>query len=457
VIIDEWVRNIIESSFEILDAEVVEDAKRRIIDIVGCMIGGANAPGCSMVRDLVKEWGGKQEATILVHGVKAPAHNVAMVNSIMARSFDYGVLIPYIDGKPVIGHISETTIPTAITMAERKNIGGKELITALVLGDDIASRLLKASDKGPPKGWDCTGTVAVFGATAIASKLMELNTHQILNAFGIAINQLAGTMQNVEDGVHSFKLPQGLSARAGIFSAELASKGFTGMKDPLLSREGYFALYSPTYDPEILTKELGRKFYADSTFKPYPSCRCIHPAIDCTLNLVRDYDIKTEDIDEVNLNVTPAHCDSAMGQPFKIGDFPQGNATFNLQYNVANVLLRKSVKLEHFTEPFIRDSKVVDLTKKVNLLATIPSDKMLDASEVRVKLKDGRELVAHVDATKGDPIKKPLTKGEIEEKFRANVAFSKTISKENAEAALDMLNHLEEIDDITKVVQLLVE
>jgi len=457
VIIDEWVRNIIESSFEILDRGVVENAKKRIVDIVGCMIGGANAPGCSMIRDLVKEWSGKEEATILVHGVKAPAHNVAMVNSIMARSFDYGVLIPYIDGKPVIGHISETTIPTAITMAEWKNRGGKELITALVLGDDIASRLLKASDKGPPKGWDCTGTVAVFGATAIASKLMELNTHQILNAFGIAVNQLAGTMQNVEDGVHSFKLPQGLSARAGIFSAELASKGFTGIKDPLLSREGYFALYSPTYDPEILTKELGRKFYADSTFKPYPSCRCVHPAIDCTLNLVRDYDIKAEDIDEVNLNVTPAHCDSAMGQPFKIGDFPQGNATFNLRYNVANVLLRKSVKLEHFTEQFIRDSKVIDLTKKVNLLATIPSDKMLDASEVRVRLKDGRELAAHVDATKGDPIKKPLTKVEIEEKFRANVAFSKTISKENAETVLDMLNHLEEIDDISKVVQLLVE
>ena len=457
MIIDEWVRNIIESSFEILDRGVVENAKKRIVDIVGCMIGGANAPGCSMIRDLVKEWSGKEEATILVHGVKAPAHNVAMVNSIMARSFDYGVLIPYIDGKPVIGHISETTIPTAITMAEWKNRGGKELITALVLGDDIASRLLKASDKGPPKGWDCTGTVAVFGATAIASKLMELNTHQILNAFGIAVNQLAGTMQNVEDGVHSFKLPQGLSARAGIFSAELASKGFTGIKDPLLSREGYFALYSPTYDPEILTKELGRKFYADSTFKPYPSCRCVHPAIDCTLNLVRDYDIKAEDIDEVNLNVTPAHCDSAMGQPFKIGDFPQGNATFNLRYNVANVLLRKSVKLEHFTEQFIRDSKVIDLTKKVNLLATIPSDKMLDASEVRVRLKDGRELAAHVDATKGDPIKKPLTKVEIEEKFRANVAFSKTISKENAETVLDMLNHLEEIDDISKVVQLLVE
>jgi 2-methylcitrate dehydratase PrpD len=146
-----------------------------------------------------------------------------------------------------------------------------------------------------------------------------------------------------------------------------------------------------------------------------------------------------------------------MGQPFKIGDFPQGNATFNLRYNVANVLLRKSVKLEHFTEPFIRDSKVFDLTKKVNLVAAIPSEKMLDTAEVKVRMKDGRELHAHVDAVKGDPIKKPLTKVEIEEKFRANVAFSKTVSKGNAEAVLDMLNHLEEIDDITKVVQLLVE
>ena len=46
---------------------------------------------------------------------------------------------------------------------------------------------------------------------------------------------------------------------------------------------------------------------------------------------------------------------------------------------------------------------------------------------------------------------------EIEEKFRTNVAFSKTVSNKNAVEALDMLNRLEEIDNINKVVQLLID
>lgn len=455
MIIEDWVRNILESRFEIFDAEVIEQAKNRVIDIVGCTIGGANAPGCSMIRDLVKEWGGEKEATVLVHGVKAPAHNVALLNSIMARSFDYGVIIPYIDGKPVPAHISETTVPTAITVAEWKRLGGKELITALILGDDIAARLSAASSYTTAVNWDSPGTVNKFGATAIASKLLGLNERQMLDAFGIVINQLAGSFQNYQDGVHSFKLAQGLSARDGIIAAELASKGWTGVKDPLLSKFGYFALYCQSYDPEILNKELGKKFYADSTFKAYPCCHYTHSPIDCALNLVYEHDIKAEDIGEVTLNVAPAHRDGPLGQPFNIGAFPQGNATFNFRYVVANVLVRKSVKLEHFTEEFIRDYKVVDLTKKINIIATIPSDKM-ETAELTVRMKDGREFYAHVDSSKGDPIEKPLTKEEIEEKFRTNVAFSKTVSNENAEAALDLLKNLEQIDDITKVVQLLI-
>jgi len=453
-IIEQWVRNIVETRFERFDREVVERAKERIIDIVGCSIGGANAPGCSMIVDLVKEWGGKKEATILVHGVKAPAHNVAMANSIMARSFDYGVMMPFVDGKPVITHISETTVPTAVTMAEKEHSSGKDLITALILGDDIASRLCAAS---VPQlmAWDNTGTVVRFGATAVAGKLRGLDEHPLLNAFGIIINQLAGSMQCIYDGTHSFKLHQGLSARDGIISTELAGKGWTGIKDPLFSKFGYFALYCQSSKPEILTKELGKKFYADSTFKPYPCCRGKHSAIDCTLELVHEQDIRTEDIDEVVINAHPHVLDMYISQPFKIGEFPQGYATFNLQYGVASILVRKDVRLEYYTEEYIQEPKVIDLIKKVKIIGALPSDNML-AAEVKVRMKDGSEFHAAVDTAKGDPIEKPLTTEEIKNKFRINVAMSKTVTKRNAEAALSMLEKLEEVDDISKIVELLV-
>jgi 2-methylcitrate dehydratase PrpD len=451
-IIGELASNVLEASFKSFDKEIVEQAKNRIIDVLGCLIGGANAPGCTGVVNLVKEWGGAEESTILVHGGKAPAHNVAMVNSIMARSFDFEPLGPYVEGVTILAHVSGTTVPTALAVAEKKATSGREFITSLILGDDLTSRLIAASGLSFGRGWDSAGTVNMFGATAIAGRLENLDKHQMLNAFGIALNQMAGSSQSTDDGTHCFKLPMGLAARAGIFSAELASKGFTGAKDPLQSKHGYFALYCQTYHPEILTKDLGRKFYADGTFKPYPSCRVTHAAIDCALQIVDMNDIRAEDIDEITVNITAPMHDLSVSQPFEIGDVPQANATFSLRYNVANALLRKSVRLEHFTEEFIRDSNVIDLAQKIELVATIPPEKLL-AAEVWVKMRDRREFSAHVDIPKGDPIYNPLTREEIKEKFKANVDFSQTVPKENAGRVLDMIEKLEEVDNVAEIIK----
>ena len=459
---EQLVENILQTQFDSLGKEVVDSAKNRIIDAVGCLIAGANAAGCLMVVDLVREWGGAGESTILVHGGRGPAHNVAMVNSIMTRSYDFEPCAPYVEGKSLPGHISGSTVPTAIAVAEQKGASGKELITAVVLGDDVASRILAASDYSFDLGWDCTGTVNMFGTTAIAGRLWGLDERQLLNAFGIVVNQLAGTFQSIYDGTHCFKLPQGLAARAGIVSAELASKGFTGVKDFLQSKNGYFAQYCRAYQPETVTKDLGKKFYADATFKPYPCCRTLHAAIDCSLELVRNKDLSLEDIDKVTVYVAPAMREWRMflGQPFEVGDIPQVNAAFSLAYNVANALVRKSVRLEHFTEEFIRDPQVLNLAKRVKLTATLPLDRP-QAASVSVKMKSGSEFAtikfprvasAYVDIARGDPISNPLTAEEIREKFRTNTAFSKRVSKENTEKALKMLDKLEEINDVDAII-----
>jgi 2-methylcitrate dehydratase len=266
---------------------------------------------------------------------------------------------------------------------------------------------------------------------------------------------MGGTMQNLYEGAETFKLPQGLAAQAGVFSAELAGKGFTGLPDPLLSKYGYFALYSPVFDPGILTRELGKRFYSDSTFKIYPCCGASHPTIDCILNLIRDYNIKPGDLDDITINVTPAHLSQPLGQPFKIGDFPQGNAAFNLCYIAASALLRGCVKPEHFTEPFVRDPEVMNLSQRINLTGTIANEKHVTSAEVRVRLKDGQMFQTRVDEPKGHP-DNPITKSEIEQKFMDNVAFSRTISTRKARTALDMMNNLEKIKDIKSLVRLLI-
>jgi 2-methylcitrate dehydratase PrpD len=456
MVIEEWAKHIVKTSFENFDSETVAQAKNRIIDTVGCAVGGANASGNSVLLELMKGWGGKKEATVLVHGLKVPAHNAAWLNSVMARSFDFGIVIPYIGDAMAPGHVSESTVPTAITTAEWKHAGGKELITALILGEDITIRLIAASRYIPGTGWDSPGIVNKFGTVAIAAKLMGLSERQIMNAFGTILDQLAGSFQSINDGAHSFKLGQGLAARDGIISAEMAQKGWVGVKDPLQGKYGYFTLYCQGSDPEILTDKLGKEFYGSRcTYKPYPGCGWTHPAIDCALTLVNQQSVEADKIKEITINVAPMHLDSPLNQPFVLGDFPQGNASFSYRYAVANALLRKSSRPEHYTEEYIRDPEVGALARIGRVISTMSISDRVDAAEVRVKLKDGHEFSACVKAPKGNPLFRPLTTDEIIEKFRSNVSFSKTITKQNAEKALDMIDHLEKVEDTRELVALL--
>jgi 2-methylcitrate dehydratase PrpD len=451
--IEELSANVLDTRFENFDQATLDNAKSRIIDVLGCVIGGANASGNSSLIDLVKGWGGKEEATILIHGGKVPAHNAAMVNSIMARSFDFEVIGAVVEGEWIGCHISGTTVMTAIAMGEATGIGGKELITALLVGDDVAARLIASSGFSPNKAWDITGTVNMFGATAIAGRLLGLNKLQMRNAFGIVLNQLGGSLQNCWDGTTAFKLQQGISARNGIFSAQLAKSGWTGPEDALFSKFGYYQLYTDgCINPEILTRGLGKKYYTEAHFKPYPCCGGCHPAIDCALALVNKYDIKADYIDEIVLYEPRGGLDGFFGQPFRIGYFPHANAAFNYQYTVANALLRKSVKPEHFSEESIRDPKVNALVSKIRL-AESPGAPMLSA-RLKVKMKNGREFSEFTDTPRGYPFNSPMSKDEIIAKFRANVEFSKTVTRENVEKLLKLLKNLEELDSVNKIVEL---
>jgi 2-methylcitrate dehydratase PrpD len=452
--IEQLSTNVVDAKFEDLDKAIIEHAKNRIIDTVGCLIGGSGDTGNPELVSLFDDTGGKEEATILIYGKKVPAGNAALVNSVLSRSFDFEPVSPLVEGLSCPGHTSGTTVPTAITMAEYTDADGKELITALMVGDDVAARLLAASGFGFTLGWDGTGTVNGFAAAAIAGRLLGLNARQTRHAFGIVLNQIGSTFQIIWDATTAFKLPQGLSARAGIFSAQLARAGWTGPEDALFSKFGYYRMFTEgCQKPEALTRDLGKVYYADGTFKPYPCCRVTHAAIDCALSLIKKYRIRAEDIEEATLDLDQGGIDHKCGEPFSIGDFPHGNAAFSYEYTLATAMIFESVKPEHMTEQAIRNPKIKEFIRKIKLNAV--TDVKFEAARLKLKLKDGRELVESQEIARGDP-KNPLSKDEILAKFWTNVEFSGKIKRDKAITFLTAVENLEELDSVRKLIPLLV-
>lgn len=452
--IERLAANVLNTRFENFTADMLETTKYRIIDTLGCLIGGSTDTGNPELVQLLKETGGKKEATILIHGDKVPVADAALMNCIMARSFDFGPVSPLVDGVSCPGHISETTVPAAVTLAEAVNASGRELITSLLVGDDVAARILAGSGFGFSLGWDGVGTVNTFGVTATAGRLLGLDKLQLRNAFGIALNQLGTTFQSFWDGATAFKLPQGLAARGGITSVQLAKIGWTGPEDALLSQFGYYKMFTDgCKKPQVLTEGLGKSYYCDGTIKPYPCCRIPHAAIDAALGLIKRYNIKADDIESVNLDIAQGGIDHIVGHPFKIGPFPHGNAAFSYEYAVATAFLFGNVKPEHMTEKAIRNPKVAEFIKKIKLTAV--KDVEFEKARMTVTLKDGRKLTETVVNVKGDPRANPMTHDDILAKFWTNVDFSGKISKKKATELLDKLQNLEKVDSVRKLITLL--
>ena len=454
-IADELVTNVIDTTYASIPKEALIRAKWRIIDTVGCMIAGANAPGCVSAVDMVRSWGGSGQGTILTHGLSAPAHNAAMLNSLMARSFDFEPVEAEGEMKSSPAHISGTTVPTAVAVAEWRATSGKDLLAALIVGDDLAARLAMATGFDFSLGWDNTGTVNCFGAAAIACRLMGLGHRETLHTFGIALNQVAGSMDGVWDKAMSFKLCMALAARTGIFSAELAARGFTGIKDPFLGRNGYFKLYCRDHDTSGLTKDLGRRYYADRVIKPHSACRATHSAIDAALKIACAHDIRCEAVQEIAVIVPPWIIDGFTGQPFTPAQAatPQIEGAFSVRYTVATALLRKAVKPAFFTDECLRDPAIQTLINRMILLPLEPGTTL--SAEVKITLTNGQVLSGDTNSPRGDIAHTPLSEEEIRAKFRDNVDYSQTVPREKAEKVLSQLESLDDVVNIREITSLL--
>ena len=452
--------NVLSTRFEDLSAATVANAKDRILDIVGCAIGGARAPGNAGLIELVKHWGGKPEATVLGHGLKAPAHTVAMANSILCRSFDWGVLTLIIDGRRFPTHTSETTVMTALALGESRGVSGRELISALVVGDDLAARIWTASDRPQPgqgpgrgPGFEPWGTITTLAAAAIAGRLLGLDGPQLRNAFGIALNMIAGAGSGLWDGATMFKLSQGTSARSGVNAAQLARAGWTGLEDPLFGAHGsYYSSFAGCEHPERIIEGLGKVYHAEVVFKPYPGGRPTHAPIDAALALARKHEFDPDDIEEAVLRTSPPATAAHYAKPYKVGDYPTGDALFSYRYSVASALVRKHARNEDYDEEHIRDPKVQALIARTRLEGLDRPEGV----ELEVRLKDGRLLREYVPVALGEP-SNPLSREGLAAKFMTQVEYSQTVSMSDAEKLLKLLARLEEVDDAGRLVELAVK
>ena len=143
-------------------------------------------------------------------------------------------------------------------------------------------------------------------------------------------------------------------------------------------------------------------------------------------------------------------------KPYKVGNYPTGDALFSYKYSVANGLVRRTGQNKDYTEEAIRDPRVQAVISKMTLADL---DKPIGI-EIEVKMKDGRTITEyyerHVGRIPGEPGTLP-SRDAMMDKFMEQVEFSQLVNKKDAEEIVRLLDRLEEVDNVAKIVELAVK
>jgi len=441
-----------DTQFADLPQETIDAIKNVVLNIVGTTAAGATREGCEAVVKQVKDWGGKEEATILIHGGKVPAYNAAFANSFMARALD-------IDDAMFPGmHVGASTVSTALAVAELAGgCSGQEFLTALILGHETAARFNSVTDY---VGFDHTGVCTILGTAAVAGRILRLNSAQILDTLALAFNKSGGSFQSNVDGTLAIRAIQGFAAQGGVISAQLAQRGITGPKNFADGVYGYLHLYGrDKYNSEAVTEKLGQSFiFSDKIlFKKHPSCACTEGSTDAILYLMEEKGLTPENVERIDIRVSPIAY-RLVGHPFEVGQTPTVNAQFNIQYCVANALLRKGTSLRHFEESQIREPRITELIKKIHVAPDPALEGKIEVhlrTDMKVTTTKGDIYQKVLDEPRGSP-GNPLTSEEHRECFRDYISYAgKPLPNENVDKIVSMVDRLEEVEDVCNLIPLL--
>ncbi|MHB1162729.1 MAG: MmgE/PrpD family protein [Chloroflexota bacterium] len=444
-------RHVARTRYETLPPRVIELTKLFILDTLGTMMAGSAAPGCKEVVGLVKEWGGKPDSAIAVFGGAVPAPEAALANTMMAHALDLDDL-----HDEAVVHCSCCQVSTGLAVGQSAGRGGKDLITAVAVGIDLASRLGVAI--GPAMGFVRSGTCNIFGAAANTAKLLGLDEEQTRHALGICLSQTAGNTQVVIDGALVKRMQPGFAARGGILSAFLARAGIKGPVGVMDGKFGFFELYKrgPTLYNR-LTDRLSEFFEIENvSIKLFCGGRYIHGPAEATVDIATKEGITAADVAKITVSV-PKMTYDYVGRPFVPGDSPQVNAQFSAAYAAAAGVVYHDLFIDQVQESAILNPEVLDLAQKRTVVVIDESVTEPAATlpvSVEVETQDGRKFFRKIELLKGQPGNFVPNQAFID-KFRKTAKWAaKPIPEENIEKLIDLTQHLEELHDVGVLMKL---
>ena len=444
---DRLARFCAELTYEQLPEEVLSKTRKCIADYCAIVVGARKIGVSSKVVEFVRQNGKEGPSSVIGYGFKTSSSMAALVNGSFAEVLEYQ------DGVRKGGnHPSSSMMPAAWAVAEAMGSNGKAFMAAVVAGYEAENRVAAAmATSHLQRGHLPNGTAGAIGAAVAACRLQGFDSQTTANAMGIAGFFAPVSINENLFGCYTVKVMHGgQAARIGIEAAEWAKMGFTGcpLEGSPQRANGFCAVLSdaPNYDEFV--SELGERFTILDVYpKPYACCRITHPSADAALALVRENDLKPEEVESVRVT-TYEYAASRVGTNYPDGSENFQRCQFGIPYVVAAAIIDRSVSLPQFMLEKITSSQFIEMSHKVKVVGDPQMNHLYPATRptrVEITTRDGRHLGKRVDYPLGDA-KNPFTEKMFWDKFELLISFG--LGENRTQVVKEQLEGLDKAPDI---------
>ncbi|PYR97168.1 MAG: hypothetical protein DMG12_24735 [Acidobacteria bacterium] len=392
-----------------LPPKAIEHAKMIIASTLASAAPGSLIDSARIVRELVKERGGKPEATVWFDGAKLPVNEVARVNAMLsdAAASDDSDLRN-------VAHTGTTLASTSLAIGESTGATGQDILSAIVTGYEAAGRIGEALS-GDRQGFHASVIVA-FGGVVAAARLLGLTDEQMAHAIGLT----ATTMGGLGIGTNSWarEYHAGNAALSG----------------------------------ESLTRELGKEWdiVTHMAIKLAPGAHAFHPSVEAAVNAARQSGVPPEEVAKI-LVTGPQIRTIGRGQPPK--DLIE--AIHSLHYFLASAVADKDFSWVHATPGKIHNPAAARL---IGLVEADPSPPPVHydwswGATVTIVTRSGARYTSTVDAPRGSG-PRGIEWSDVDAKYRALLPDSGLPAK-RIEEILNVIHDFDRVKNVSELTVLL--
>jgi len=437
--------------YDDIPAGIVALTKRMILDALGTAIAASTlGPGCAESMKVMRALGGPAESTILGLGARVAAPNAAFANGALVHALNYD------PAGSETGHLGVVCLVAPLAMAEAiGGVSGSTFLTASIVACEVKARITAALVRAgvqPSNKFMAGQLLSYLPCAAGAAKILGLDAETTRSAFGLALMQSAGSRQPVLSGDPPAKAIYGaFPNQAGVLAARLAQAGLGADMDAFNPPAGLFTMiYDDKGDRSVITNGVGTDYLlTDVEFKIWPASGHVTPFVEAAGDIAAQ-DIDADEITSIEVVAHPSvkpWCEPLENRRRPDNAAAAGNS---VPFCVAKTLAHGALGLADFTTAGLNDARARAIADKL----TYRLDDAMRGGAVIVETRGKSRIEKHIPIALGHP-SRPIPDERMRDKFRDCCKHAATpIDARNVERLMDMIDHLEELDDMGRLTAL---